>query len=109
MKRLQWGHATRGVEDDVRAGGGEGGAGGFNGATPRGAWKTVEVDASMTVAELLQWGHATRGVEDRVERRYASRSSSLLQWGHATRGVEDSKPQSGKRPVAPLQWGHATR
>src|SRR5438128_1412229 len=80
--QLQWGHATRGVEDKKhRRHHGVNGSRfngatprgawktpsdspipcpltGFNGATPRGAWKTVSLGTFLRLRSGLQWGHA---------------------------------------------------
>src|SRR5579883_2394339 len=130
--RLQWGHATMGVENESNVWRGElrlwasmgprhdgrgkhrllgefkGGLRRFNGATPRWAWKTDDDEFSFEFEFKLQWGHATMGVENPKYSAMLTREVFGLQWGHATMGVENVPLWLFHLATGKLQWGHAT-
>src|SRR5579883_2593803 len=130
--KLQWGHATMGVENPPGVSPCLFFVSSFNGATPRWAWKTQRVGLAAHQLVGLQWGHATMGVENpciyrlRARSRLASMGPRhdgrgkpvtpaggnpelfVLQWGHATMGVENAASPSGVDVILELQWGHAT-
>src|SRR5438874_299602 len=82
---LQWGHATRGVENTAQP-------------LPLSAWPFT-----------LQWGHATRGVEDlRKARALKPLRKASMGPRHEGRGRQPC-PEHASTPPGPLQWGHATR
>jgi len=61
--KLQWGHASTGVESARMPDSECLSCPGFNGATPQQAWKALSANAATVKITWLQWGHASTGVE----------------------------------------------